>query len=73
MSDKEVKILYTKGYHPKRTAEFVLHKAQEQAKQRTKVRLQRYQDEKYRLALRDNPDLTKERWAKDFIEGFYPE
>jgi hypothetical protein len=33
--------------------------------------LQKYADEKYRLALRDNPDLTKEQWAEDFIRSFF--
>jgi hypothetical protein len=71
LSGEEVKTLYIKGYHPRRTAEHILCKAQEQAVQHRKVRLQRYQDEKYRLALRDNPDLTKEQWAKDFVESFF--
>lgn len=58
LSDEKVKNLYTKSYHPRRVTEIILHEAQEQA------------DEKYRLALRDNPDLTKEQWAKDFTEAF---
>jgi hypothetical protein len=70
LSKQEILKLYIEGWHPRRTAEFILQKEQENARANRKKRLQRYADEKYRLALRDNPDLTKEQWAKDFMGSF---
>jgi hypothetical protein len=71
LDKQEILKLYIQGWHPKRTAKFILQNEQENSVAHRKKRLQRYVDEKYRLALRDNPDLAKTQWAKDFMRSFF--